>query len=91
MNVLILSDHAIRFSFFILGVRISMKTTQLLRHLLYFRTDASLFYKRSNWKAQLNIRNLFDVEYFTSTSFGDRLAVIPGAPFTIIGTISVQF
>ncbi|MEP1058640.1 MULTISPECIES: TonB-dependent siderophore receptor [Cyanophyceae] len=57
----------------------------------YFRTDAALFYRRNNWKAQLNARNLFNVEHFTGSSFGDRLQVIPGAPFTISGTVSVEF
>ena len=57
----------------------------------YFRTDAALFYKRDNWRAQLNIENLFDIEYFSSTNFDSRLGVNPGAPFTILGTISVEF
>jgi iron complex outermembrane recepter protein len=57
----------------------------------YFRTDAALFYRRNNWRAQLNIQNLFDVEYFSSATFGSRLGVNPGAPFTILGTISVDF
>ncbi len=56
----------------------------------YFRTDAALFYKRNNWRAQLTIENLFDVEYFSSASYGSRLGVNPGAPFTILGTFSVE-
>lgn len=57
----------------------------------YFRTDAALFYERNNWRAQLNIENLFDIEYFASTNFDSRLGVNPGAPFTILGTIAVEF
>ena len=57
----------------------------------YFRTDAALFYKRDKWRAQLNIENLFDIEYFASTNFDSRLGVNPGAPFTILGTIAVEF
>ena len=38
-----------------------------------------------------NIENLFDIEYFSSASFESRLQVNPGAPFTILGTISVEF
>ena len=57
----------------------------------YFRTDAALFYKRDNWRAQLNIENLFDIEYFSSASFESRLQANPGAPFTILGTIAVEF
>ena len=57
----------------------------------YFRTDAALFYKRDNWRTQLNIENLFDIEYFASTNFDSRLGVNPGAPFTISGTVAVEF
>ncbi|MGI0484060.1 TonB-dependent siderophore receptor [Pantanalinema rosaneae CENA516] len=57
----------------------------------YFRTDAALYYRRDNWRAQLNIQNLFGIEYFTSASYGYRLNVNPGAPFSIVGTISVDF
>ncbi|MES1023256.1 TonB-dependent siderophore receptor [Gloeocapsa sp. BRSZ] len=58
----------------------------------YFRTDAALFYRRDNWQMQLNVQNLFDVEYFTSANYGSRTGgVNVGAPFTVQGTISVQF
>ena len=57
----------------------------------YFRTDAALFYKRDKWRTQLNIENLFDIEYFSSSSFDSRLQVNPGAPFTILGTVAVEF
>lgn len=57
----------------------------------YFRTDAALYYRRNNWRAQLNIQNLFDIEYFTSASYGSRLGINPGAPFSIVGTIGVDF
>lgn len=56
----------------------------------YFRTDAALFYQRDNWRAQLNIRNLFDTDYFASSD-GTRLSVNPGAPFTVLGTVAVEF
>ncbi|XQQ06910.1 MAG: TonB-dependent siderophore receptor [Leptolyngbya sp. IPPAS B-1204] len=55
----------------------------------YIRTDAALFYRRENWDIALNIKNLFDVEYYESASFRD--GVYPGAPFTILGTVSVRF
>jgi iron complex outermembrane recepter protein len=60
----------------------------------YFRTDAAVFYERNNWRAQLNIENLFDIEYFSASRFsnsGSRLSVDPGAPVTILGTVSVEF
>ena len=29
----------------------------------YFLTSAAAFYKRDNWKLQVNIDNLFDIDY----------------------------
>lgn len=55
----------------------------------YFRTDAALFYRRDNWRAQVNIENLFDIEYFTSSD--EFLGVTPGAPLTVLGQVSVEF
>ncbi|MCL6433964.1 MAG: TonB-dependent siderophore receptor [Leptolyngbyaceae cyanobacterium HOT.MB2.61] len=57
----------------------------------YFRTDAALYYRRNNWRVQLNIENLFNIEYFTSSTFGSRLGINPGAPFSVRGTIAVDF
>jgi iron complex outermembrane receptor protein len=56
----------------------------------YFRTDAALYYRRDNWRAAINVRNLFDTEYFESSTFG-RTRITPGAPFTILGSITVEF
>jgi len=44
----------------------------------YLRTDAAIYYQRNNWRAALNIKNLFDVEYFTGSD-GGRVQVQPGA------------
>lgn len=55
----------------------------------YVRTDAAVFYRRDNWRAAINIKNLFDVGYIES-SF-NRIAVSPGQPFTVLGTVSVEF
>ena len=49
------------------------------------------FTNANNWRAQLNIENLFDIEYFASTNFDSRLGVNPGTPFTILGTVAVEF
>jgi iron complex outermembrane receptor protein len=53
----------------------------------YFRTDARLFYRRNNWQAAVNIKNLFDVEYYNTQGF----FITPQAPFTVLANISVQF
>jgi iron complex outermembrane receptor protein len=57
----------------------------------YLRTDASLFYRRNNWRAGININNLFNINYIDAP--GDRRGRIegPGAPFTVRGTVSVEF
>jgi outer membrane receptor protein involved in Fe transport len=54
----------------------------------YLRTDASIFYNRDKFRAALNFKNLFDIEYFES-SLGNR--VYYGQPFTVQGTVSWQF
>lgn len=56
----------------------------------YFRTDAAIYYRRNNWRAALNIRNLFDIDYFAGSD-GSRNQIQPGAPFTILGTFSLEF
>ncbi|BAY67860.1 ferrichrome-iron receptor [Nostoc sp. PCC 7120 = FACHB-418] len=53
----------------------------------YVRTDASIFYKRDNWRAALNFKNLFDTKYYESQSF----FIVPAAPFTVLGTVSFEF
>jgi len=55
----------------------------------YTRTDASIFYRREQFRAQLNVQNLFNVRYFQGAR--DQFRVIPGAPFTIIGTVAWEF
>lgn len=55
----------------------------------YTRTDASLFYRRDNFRIGLNIENLFDVRYFETGE--SPLRVYYGAPFTVRGTISWTF
>ncbi|NJM72085.1 MAG: TonB-dependent siderophore receptor [Scytonema sp. RU_4_4] len=56
----------------------------------YFRTDAAIFYERDQFRAALNFRNLFNVEYYESR-YGSGTFVLPGAPFTVQGTISWKF
>lgn len=55
----------------------------------YVRTDATIFYRRENWRVGLNFKNLFDLDYFESAR--DRNAVFYGEPFTVLGTFSVSF
>ena len=55
----------------------------------YFRTDLAFFYERDNWKAQINFKNLFDIDYDAGTDGGT--SITPGAPFAVSGTLSVEF
>lgn len=55
----------------------------------YTRTDATLFYRRDNYRIGLNIENLFDVSYFETAE--SPLRVYYGAPFTVRGTLSWTF
>lgn len=52
----------------------------------YVRTDATIFYKQPNYQVGLSFKNLFDNRYYDSTGF----LLTPGAPFTVLGTISVK-
>lgn len=56
----------------------------------YLRTDAAIFYRRDNWRAAINLQNLFDVNYFETSEIG-RNTVIPGTPLTVIGSFSIEF
>ncbi len=53
----------------------------------YARVDASLSYRRDNYKIGLNVKNLFDTKYFNT----DTYYIQPQAPLTVLGTVSVQF
>ncbi|MFQ4136763.1 TonB-dependent siderophore receptor [Nodosilinea sp. PGN35] len=55
----------------------------------YTRTDASIFYRRENFRAGLNLENLFNVTYFEAAE--SPLRVFYGAPFTVRGTVSWSF
>ncbi|MBE9077523.1 TonB-dependent receptor [Romeria aff. gracilis LEGE 07310] len=55
----------------------------------YVRVDAAIYYERENYRFALNFKNLFDAEFIEGTA--GRTEVIPGAPFTVLGTVSVKF
>lgn len=57
----------------------------------FFLTNAAIFYRRDNWRFALNFKNLFDVDYIDAVG-NDRIrGIYPGEPFTVIGSISVEF
>lgn len=55
----------------------------------YVRTDASVFYSRSNWRAAINVNNLFNIDYIEAAQL--RTRIDPGVPLTVRGTLSFEF
>jgi iron complex outermembrane receptor protein len=55
----------------------------------YLRTDASIFYRRDNWRLGVNLKNLFNTQYLESAQ--NTGLIYPGAPFSVLGTVSVRF
>ncbi len=53
----------------------------------YLRADASVFYRRNNLRLGLNFKNLFDTKYYNSQGF----FIVPAEPFTVLGTVAVDF
>ncbi|MEM7793978.1 MAG: TonB-dependent receptor [Cyanobacteria bacterium P01_C01_bin.118] len=57
----------------------------------YFLTNAAVSYRRNNWRAGLNFRNLFDVDYIDSSEGSRDFENRPGEGFTIVGSFSIEF
>lgn len=55
----------------------------------YVRVDAAIYYERDNYRFALNFKNLFDADFIEGT--GGRVELQPGAPFTVLGTVSWRF
>jgi iron complex outermembrane receptor protein len=53
----------------------------------YVRADAAIYYKRDRWKVGLNFKNLTSTQYYESQGYYLR----PGAPFSVLGSVSVTF
>jgi iron complex outermembrane recepter protein len=56
----------------------------------YLRTDAAIFYRRERLRAAINIKNLFDIEYFEATQ-QNITRVYQGNPITVEATVSWEF
>ncbi|MEH2180216.1 TonB-dependent siderophore receptor [Nostoc sp.] len=55
----------------------------------YLRTNAAIFYKQDRFRAAINFKNLFNVDYIDSAN--GSLGVFYADPFAVQGTISWQF
>lgn len=62
----------------------------------FARLDAAVYYRkpelfhRTNLLAAINFTNLLDQRYFTGSQFSG-LALYPGAPLTVIGSVKLEF
>ena len=58
----------------------------------YWRTDATVFYERENWKAQINVLNVFDRQYYTGGETGVfNYTLNPSQPFSVQASVSFKF
>ena len=57
----------------------------------YFLTNAAIFYSHENWQLRLNFDNLFDVDFIEAVENSRVRGIYPGEPFTVRGSIAVQF
>ncbi|MEM1256833.1 MAG: TonB-dependent receptor [Cyanobacteria bacterium P01_H01_bin.21] len=57
----------------------------------YFLTSAAAFYRRDNWRFQVNVDNLFDIDYIESADGGRTRGIYPGDPLTVRASVSVDF
>lgn len=57
----------------------------------YLLTNAALFYSRDNWQVRLNFDNLFDVDFIESVNTSRTRFIYPGDPFTVRGSVAVEF
>lgn len=53
----------------------------------YMRADAAIFYRRNNYRFALNFKNISDTKYYNTQGF----YITPASPFTVLGTVSVEF
>lgn len=62
----------------------------------YVRADAALyyrkpnFYNRTNLYLALNVRNIFDKEYYAATD-GFRGSILPGEPLTFLASLKLEY
>lgn len=55
----------------------------------YFRTDAAISYEKDQFEAAVNVRNLFNIDYFDSAQ--NDLRVYSGEPLTVSASVSWAF
>ncbi|MEM1256695.1 MAG: TonB-dependent siderophore receptor [Cyanobacteria bacterium P01_H01_bin.21] len=56
----------------------------------YFLTNAAVFYRQDDWQVQLNIDNLFDIDYVEAVR-NNRFRLYTGDPLTVRASVSYTF
>ena len=51
--------------------------------------DTAIYYKRGRYRAQVNFNNVLDSRYFVGSY--DEVYVLPGAPFNVLASFTVEF
>ena len=57
----------------------------------YFLTNAAVFYRRSDWSVQLNVDNLFDIDYVEALGGVRIFQNVWGAPLTVRASVAYTF
>ena len=57
----------------------------------YFVTNAAAFNRRDDWQVQLNVDNLFDIDYIESALPIQAQSLYPGSPTTVRASVSYTF
>ena len=57
----------------------------------YLTADAAIFYKKDDWRFALNFKNIGDAKYVESGFGLSESANNFGDPFTVIGSVGVEF
>ena len=57
----------------------------------YFLTNAAVFYRQNDWRVQLNVENLFNVDYIESVNNSRTRQIYPGDPLTVRASVSYTF
>jgi iron complex outermembrane recepter protein len=57
----------------------------------YSLVNAAIFYQKEDWRFALNFKNIFNEKYYPGTPFNRVTGITTGDPFTVVGSVSVQF
>ena len=56
----------------------------------YLTGNAAIFYRRDSYRFALNIKNIANTNYIRGVT-GNEGGIYPGDPFTVLGSVSMEF